>query len=409
VDPRDALTALKIDREQTEREGKTARQSTRWLWAGTVLVVLAAIAAAAAWWWMRPGPVLVRTSVVTADNGVGPTAALNASGYVVAQQEATVAAEITGMVTAVNINEGDRVAAGQILARLDDSAARGTVESAESQLQADRELLPQYEAPLDRDRRMLERSVTLVREAALSQASLESAEAAVKVDQSQLDHAEGQVAVDEKNLALDNTLLSYTVIRAPFAGVVTERYAHPGEMISPQAVGGFTQTGICKLVDMQSLEIDVDVNEAYIQRVHEGQKVEAVLDAYPGGTMPAHVISVVPTANQHKATVKVRIGFDRLDPRILPQMGVQVSFVSAAAVAPPVAGGGIRIPTEALHGESGRQFVYLAEDGRVRLRSLVARPMRNGQAIVLSGLDGGERLIVSADAPLHEGEEIREP
>jgi HlyD family secretion protein len=266
-----------------------------------------------------------------------------------------------------------------------------------------------YEAPLDRDRRMLERSVTLVREAALSQASLESAEAAVKVDQSQLDHAEGQVAVDEKNLALDNTLLSYTVIRAPFAGVVTERYAHPGEMISPQAVGGFTQTGICKLVDMQSLEIDVDVNEAYIQRVHEGQKVEAVLDAYPGGTMPAHVISVVPTANEQKATVKVRIGFDRLDPRILPQMGVQVSFVSAAAVAPPVAGGGIRIPTEALHGESGRQFVYLAEDGRVRLRSLVARPMRNGQAIVLSGLDGGERLIVSADAPLHEGEEIREP
>ena len=408
MDPRDALSALKIDREQAERDGDTARRSRRRLWAGAVLAAFAAIGAGAAWWWLRPQPVLVRTVVVVADTGGGQGAALNASGYVVAQQEATVAAEITGMVTAVTINEGDHVAAGQILARLDDSAARGTVDSAESQLQADRELVPQYVAQLDRDRRMLDRSTTLAAEAALSQSSLESAEAAVKVDESQLDHAEGQVAVDEKNFELDETLLTYTVIRAPFAGVVTERYAHPGEMISPQAVGGFTQTGICKLVDMRSLEIDVDVNEAYIQRIHERQSVDAVLDAYPGWTMPAHVISVVPTANEQKATVKVRIGFDRLDPRILPQMGVQVSFASAAT-APPLAGGGVRIPGGTLHQQVGRQFVFVAVDGRVERRSVSARLMRNGQAIVLSGLDGGERLIVSAGAPLHVGEEIREP
>jgi RND family efflux transporter MFP subunit len=214
------------------------------------------------------------------------------------------------------------------------------------------------------------------------------------------------VSVDERNAALDRTLLSYTVIRAPFAGVVTERYAHAGEMISPQAVGGFTQTGICKIVDMRSLEIDVDVNEAYIQRVHDGQPVEAVLDAYPGWTIPAHVISIVPTANEQKATVKVRIGFDRLDARILPQMGVQVNFVSAPGPAGPAL---MRIPSTALHGSAGRMFVYIIENKRAVRRTVTARSTSNKEAIVTAGLDGGEHVIVSAEAPLQEGMEVREP
>ena len=148
---------------------------------------------------------------------------------------------------------------------------------------------------------------------------------------------------------------------------MTERYAHPGEMISPEAVGGFTQTGICKVVDMQSLEIDVDVNEAYVQRVHAGQTVEAVLDAYPDWPIAAHVIGVVPTANQQKATVKVRIAFDKLDPRILPQMGVQVRFMSAAG---PVAAPVIRVPAAALRHENGADFVYVVEGGHAVRRDV---------------------------------------
>jgi RND family efflux transporter MFP subunit len=409
MDPRDALQALKIDREKSEQRSSDAAQPRRGrrIAAAVVLLFLGLVAAVATGWWiLQPRPVLVRTVIATTEGGPVSGSVLNASGYVVAEQEATVAAQITGMVTAVLVNEGDRVASNQVLARLDDSAARATLESAQSQFTADRALVPQYTAQLDRDQRMLVRSQRLVKQQAMSQSALESAEAAVAVDQSLLAHARGQVLVDDNTAALDRTLLSYTVIRAPFAGVVTERYAHPGEMISPQAVGGFTQTGICKIVDMHSLEIDVDVNEAYIQRVHEKQEVEAVLDAYPGWTIPAHVISVVPTANEQKATVKVRIAFNKLDPRILPQMGVQVNFVSAAGPAGPAL---MRIPYAALHGEASRMFVYIAENGHAVRRDIAAHPARGGDAIVTTGLDGGEQVIVSANKPLQQGMEIREP
>jgi RND family efflux transporter MFP subunit len=408
VDPRDALQALKIDREQNEHRaiGGARPKPWRWIAGALVLLVIVVICLSAGWWLLRSRTMLVRTVVATADGGPAPGSVLNASGYVVAEQEATVAAQVTGMVTAVLVNEGDRVAPDQVLARLDDSAARATLESAESQLDADRALVPQYTAQLDRDQRMLDRSQRLAKQQALSQSALESAQAAVAVDQSLLAHARGQVAVDDKSDALDRTLLSYTIIRAPFAGVVTERYAHAGEMISPQAVGGFTQTGICKIVDMHSLEIDVDVNEAYIQRVHDGQEVEAVLDAYPGWTIAAHVISIVPTANEQKATVKVRIAFDHLDPRILPQMGVQVNFVSAAGPAGPTV---MRIPAVAVHQNANSMFVYIAENGRVVRRAIKARRAKAGDVIVTAGLDGGEHIIISANAPFQEGMEVREP
>jgi len=400
LDPRDALQALKIERDRVEPRVRS--NAGPWI-AGGIVVALFIGCFAGAWWFLRPAPVNVRT--VIAETASASGSVLNASGYVVAEQEATVAAEITGMVTSVLVNEGDHVVSGQILARLDDNAARATSQSAESQLQADRALVPQYTAQLDRDQWTLVRSERLAKQGALSESVLKSADAAVAIDRSLLAHAIGQVAVDERTAALDRTLLSYTVIRAPFAGVVTERYAHPGEMISPEAVGGFTQTGICKIVDMRSLEIDVDVNETYIQRVRQGQAVEAVLDAYPGWTVPAHVISIVPTANEQKATVKVRIAFDQLDPRILPQMGVQVNFVSAEGTIGPAP---LRIPALALHGTGNRRFVYIVENGRAVRRVVSARRSSGGLAIVTAGLDGGEHIIMSAAAPLVEGMEVGE-
>jgi RND family efflux transporter MFP subunit len=401
LDPRDTLSALKLDREP-ERE---PRNSSR-LWVATcVALLLIGAGGAALWWGERPHVVVVRT--ITVASGAQPAgAALNASGYVIAQQEATVAAEITGMVTAVYVTEGDRVTAGQIIAQLDDRAYQATVKQARSQLEADRAVPPEYEAQLVRDRLAMERMQTLLKANAVSPTSVDQAVAAVGVDKSELAHAIGQIAVDEKALAYDETQLSYTVIRAPFIGVVTERYAHPGEMISPEAVGGFTQTGICKIVDMKSLEIDVDVNEAYVERVHAGQTVEALLDAYPDWTIPAHVIGVVPTANQQKATVKVRIAFDRLDPKILPQMGVQVRFLSAGAiVAAPV----IRVPASALRHDSGGDYVFVVEGGRAARRAVTAHPGVKGATIVSRGLDGGERVVIAAQDTLKDGEEISEP
>jgi HlyD family secretion protein len=405
LDPRDALSALKIDRDQPGDQAADQWPDRRlWLAGGLALLVLVLAGGAALWWWASPQVVTVHTiSIASAGDG---GAALNASGYVVALQQATVAAEITGMVTAVYVNEGERVTAGQILAKLDDSAARATVNAAQSQLVADRALPPEFQAQLLRDNHTLYRTQALIKADAISQTSLDTAVAAVGVDKAELAHAFGQVAVDEKTLAFDNTQLSYTVIRAPFAGVVTERYAHPGEMISPQAVGGFTQTGICKVVDMQSLEIDVDINEAYVQRVHSGQTVEAVLDAYPDWPIAAHVIGVVPTANEQKATVKVRIAFDKLDPRVLPQMAAQVRFMTDGGPAnTPL----IHVPATALHREYGGDFLYVVENGRAARRAVVARRLPGGGAVVRSGLDGGEHAIVSADGALKDGQEVREP
>lgn len=399
LDPRDTLSALKIDREQEpEHHGRL------WLTVPAVALVVVACGAAG-WWWTRSQPVTVHTITVPSGGGA-PGTTLNASGYVVAQQQATVAAEITGMVTAVYVTEGDRVAAGQVLAQLDDSAAQATVKQAQSQLAADSTVPAEFQAQLVRDRRTLERTRALIDANAVSALSLDTAVAAVGVDEAELAHAVGQVAVDEKTLAYDQTQLSFTVIRAPFAGIVTERYAHPGEMISPEAVGGFTQTGICKVVDMHSLEIDVDVNEAYVERVHAGQQVEAVLDAYPDWTIPAHVIGVVPTANEQKATVKVRIAFDRLDPRILPQMGVQVRFLAAGAVtASPL----IRLPQSVLRRDAGGDYVFAVEDGHAVRRAVSVRPGAGGMMLVRAGLAGGERIVASADGAVKDGEEVREP
>jgi len=400
LDPRDTLSALKIDREELPESQGSHRV---WLLLGGV-VLLAGGIGIAGWWGLRSGPTVVRTMTVASGSVQGTT--LNASGYVVAQQEATVAAEITGMVTAVYVTEGDKVTTGQIIARLDDSAYGATVRQARSQLDADRTVPLEFQAQLVRDRLAMERMQTLIRANAVSQTSVDQAVAAVGVDESELAHANGQVVVDEKVLAFDETQLSYTVIRAPFAGIVTERFAHPGEMISPEAVGGFTQTGICKVVDMKSLEIDVDVNEAYVERVRAGQAAEAVLDAYPDWTIPARVIGVVPTANQQKATVKVRIAFNRLDPKILPQMGVQVRFLSAGAiVTAPV----IRLPASALHHDSGGDYVFVIEGGHAARRTITGRPGSNGMMVVNRGLDGGERVVTKAEGSLKDGEEVREP
>ncbi|HVA54447.1 MAG TPA: efflux RND transporter periplasmic adaptor subunit [Gammaproteobacteria bacterium] len=404
MDKKDALNALKIDRDAPP----TASPRRGW-WLGGIGLVLAIIVMAAAGWLFHPKAVPVRTMTVAVQGGdASGGSILNASGYVVAQQQATVSSQITGMINAVYVEEGMHVKKDQVLARLDDSAARATVATAASQLQADQALVAQNQAQLLKDQQNLTRTVTLAKQGLLSQSDLDNAQAAVAIDQANLEHAQGQVKVDQDSLRSSKIYLDYTVIRAPFSGVVTEKYAHPGEMISPAAVGGFTKTGICMLVDMRSLEIDVDVNEAYIQRVHDGQPVDAVLDAYPSWHIPAHVINVVPTANKEKATVKVRIAFDKLDPRILPQMGVQVWFYAEASKNPEPQVTRIVIPQTAVHGDSSSQYVYLVVQGHAKQQNVKTLPAPDKQVTVLSGLSGGEKLVVSSKTPLHDSESVRE-
>jgi HlyD family secretion protein len=252
---------------------------------------------------------------------------LAASGYVVARRKATVAAEITGKVVEIFIDEGMTVTEGQVVARLDSVLAEKDFELARSRVETAEAAVAAITADLDDATRIMTRVQTLSQKNFATEADLTKAQARVGVLSAQLRQARSQLETAKIDAKRSGSMLDKHQIRAPFGGVVIDRSAQPGEMISPMSVGGFTRTGICTIVDMDSIEIEVDVNEAFIGRVIPGGAVNAMLDAYPDWTIPASVIAIVPTANREKATVKVRIRFDKKDPRILPDMAVKVNFL----------------------------------------------------------------------------------
>jgi RND family efflux transporter MFP subunit len=256
-----------------------------------------------------------------------PSGSLVASGYVVARRKAVVAAEITGKVASVLIEEGNIVTEGQVVARLDSVLAEHDLALAKSRVESAEAAIGVISADLDDANRIVTRAKVLAEKKAMSEADLTKAEARAGVLAAQLRQYQAQYETAKLDAARNATVLDKHQIRAPFDGIVTDKSAQPGEMISPMSVGGFTRTGICTVVDMDSIEIEVDVNEAFIGRVSAGGAVSAVVDAYPDWTIPAYVIAIVPTANREKATVRVRIGFRQKDPRILPDMAVKVTFL----------------------------------------------------------------------------------
>jgi HlyD family secretion protein len=257
---------------------------------------------------------------------------LIASGYVVARRKATVAAEVTGKVVDLLVDEGMVVEAGQVLARLDDVLADKDYALAQARVEASDAAVAAIAADLRDAERILNRTQTLSEKNFATDADLTKSQARAGVLRAQLRQAEAQLAASRLEAQRFGAVLGKHQIRAPFAGIVVERSAQPGEMISPlSAGGGFTRTGICTIVDMDSIEIEVDVNEASIGRLHAGTRVEALLDAYPNWIVPGAVIAIVPTANREKATVKVRVGMDTKDARILPDMAIKVTFLEDGA------------------------------------------------------------------------------
>lgn len=251
---------------------------------------------------------------------------LDASGYVVARRQATVSSKITGKLVEVLVEEGQRIAAGQVIARLDNTnataaltQAEARVGEAEANLQAVEVALADAEPSFKRSEEQFRRGLTSSEHLDAARSNFNSRKMAVLVAKQSVSVASAAVGVAKQNL-------EDTIIRAPFAGVVTVKAAEPGEMVSPSATGGFTRTGICTIVDMDSLEVEVDVSEAFISRVQPERPVSVRLNAYPDWTIPAKVLAVIPTADRAKATVRVRIAFDTKDPRIVPEMGARVSF-----------------------------------------------------------------------------------
>lgn len=305
-------------------------------WRVAVTVVVIAGIGLVAGWLLKSTPAQAPQPAAT-PTAAEPTAAparttgtvLNASGYVVPRRVATIASRVTGQVAEVRVEEGMHVEAGDVLATLDDTTARAEFALAGSRLETARRHEAEIRVRHDEARRTLGRTESLRAQRLASEAELDAATANAAALSARLSVAQSEVTNAENAVVLARRHAEDTVIRAPFAGVVVSKNAQPGETISPMSSGGFTRTGIATIVDMSSLEIEVDVNEAFINRVSDGQRVEAVLDAYPEWRIPARVISIVPTADRQKATVKVRIGFDALDPRILPEMGVQVWFMEA--------------------------------------------------------------------------------
>jgi HlyD family secretion protein len=330
---------------------------------------------------------------------------LNASGYVTARRQATVSSKITGKVVDVLVEEGMEIREGQVLAHLDDSIPRKQLALAEAQLGSQRRALAENEVRLRQAKLSQDRMRRLHAEGVSTQADADTADADVDALVARLALGRQDVEVSERQIALRRQDVEDTVIRAPFSGVAVTKDAQPGEMISPiSAGGGFTRTGICTLVDMKSLEVDVDVNESYIHRVQPGQKAVATLDAYPDWQIPAHVIMPVPTADRQKATVKVRLGFEQLDPRILPDMGVKVAFLGdekegAAATGKPV----VTIPRAAVRKDGDRDVVFVIQGGKVERRAVGLAAGSGDEAAVTSGLAAGEQVVVEGPADLKDG------
>ncbi|MDJ0751222.1 MAG: efflux RND transporter periplasmic adaptor subunit [Woeseiaceae bacterium] len=356
------------------------------------------------------GSVVVETDIARKPpSAAAANSVLDASGYVVARRQATVSSKVTGKVLEVFVEEGMSVEKDQVVATLDDTTQQAQLAVAVAQAESARASLAEINAQLRNARKELDRIKDLAGRKLASQASLDAAESLHDELSARLGTGRENVTVAESNVALARDSLNNMTIRAPFAGMVVTKNAQPGEMISPiSAGGGFTRTGICTIIDNDSLEIEVDVNEAYIQRVESKQRVSAVLDAYPDWRIPAEVIAIIPTADRQKATVRVRIGFLERDERILRDMGVKVSFLNAGPQAPETpAVQGVMVAGAALRSDSNGDFVWLLRDGIVERRSVeLGGPRDRPQVLVQSGLVIGDVVVRDAESPLTPGQAV---
>jgi RND family efflux transporter MFP subunit len=394
------LDTLRIDRNARSGKGSNAP-----LAGFTVFIII--LISGLVWWSLRAKAPSVRTATAQQVSTGGSKTLLNASGYVTARREATVSSKVTGKVVEVLIEEGRKVESGEVLARIDPSNVQASLHLAEAQWEAARSSANEIQVRLDEAERELRRVTQLSENKIATRADLDRAGSDAKAQRARLAKQSADALVAEREVALWRQQMEDTVIRAPFAGVVTVKNAQPGEMISPMSAGGsFTRTGICTIVDMNSLEIEVDVNESFINRVEAGQPVEATLDSYPDWKMPSKVIAIIPTADRQKATVKVRVGFDKLDNRILPHMGVKVAFQSADSA--PSGRASVGIPKTAVQRRDGRDIVWVVRDGRVERRAVTVDASASDIATVAAGLAIGEKVIVDPPENLTDGARVME-
>ena len=395
------LGSLRID--DGKRRG---RKTGKVLGLFAAILGLAVIVTGAVFAFRNQTPVV---EVATAQKAAaGRPTLLNASGYVTPRRRATVAAKITGRVTGVFFDEGMHVPEGFVLARLDDSDVRRALDSAKADRNATEAQIADFQVQLKNAEIQLHRAQELQAAGVQSQETLDNARTTADSLRAKIALAKQQVLASDARIQEAQQAVDNCVIRAPFDGIIVSKDAQVGEMVSPiSAGGGFTRTGIATIVDMNSNEIEVDVNEAFIARVEPGQPVTAVLDAYPDWQIPSKVRTVIPTADRQKATVKVRISFLKLDPRILPDMGVKVTFLGEAPVektgeAAPAA----LVPPDAVHDDNGKKIVFIVKDGHLERRAVTTGGTRGTDLEILAGLNPGDSVVVKGPANLRDGQAV---
>ena len=397
------LSGLRID--DRARNNRRAGHRLR----PALLAALGLVALVVIFLVLRGRATVVETAPAKPAGEAGRTTLLNASGYVTPRRRATVAAKITARVLDVLVDEGMEVAEGQVLARLDASDAQRRLLAVQTTRDATAALIANLEVNLTNSERELRRLQELekagfaaVQERETAQTTVDSLRAQIAAGREQVKAAEAQIGVARQDV-------ENCTVRAPFAGVVVSKDAQIGEMVSPiSAGGGFTRTGIATIVDMASIEIEVDVNESYIARVRPGQKVDAVLDAYPDWHIPSKVRTIIPTADRQKATVKVRISFDKLDPRILPDMGVKVSFLAdetaggAQATVPRAL-----VPPSAVRDDGGTKIVFVVRGGQLERRAVTVGETRGTELEIMAGVAPGDAVVVQGPEGLRDGQRVK--
>src|SRR6266481_1887506 len=411
ISPKHDLGSLRIGEGQRKGSGLGKRA----MYAAIPVLIFAGIVAAAYAFRIQK-PVVEVAAAAKADAG-GRQTLLNASGYVTPRRRATIAAKITGRVTAVFFDEGTRVAEGQLLATLDDSDVKRSLDSAKADRNSAQAGIADFEVQLKNAQIELRRAEELLRAGVQTQQAVDSATMAADSLKAKIELARQQVAAAESRIGVAQQAVDNCIIRAPFAGIVVSKDAQVGEMVSPNSAGGgFTRTGIATIVDMHSNEFEVDVNESYIARVENGQLVTATLDAYPDKPIPSKVRTVIPTADRQKATVKVRITILNLEKYdfILPDMGVKVAFLENEKPAAKDKNKDKEkgpqavafIPKSAVRSDSNASFVFLVRDGKVERRAVNLGMDRGTDVAVLAGVSPGDALVVKGPESLHDGEKV---
>lgn len=350
----------------------------------------------------------VQTATATVVGGSAGAGGLTANGYVVARTQASVSSKLPGRLAYLGVEEGDHVEAGTVLARLEAAEYEATVRQAASEALAAEATLHETNALLVQARRELDRATALRADSLIAEQAFQDATTAAATAQSRVHAAAARLEAARQLHASARANLENTVIRAPFSGTILRKDAEVGEVVAPAvAGGGLTRGAVVTMADLSALEVEVDVNEAYIASVRSGQGADIVLDAYPAETFQGHVRQVMPTADRQRATVLVLVAIDSADPRILPEMGARVVFHAAHdSAATTVLPARVTVPAAAVRSSADGDVVWIVVAEHAQRRVVEAGPVMGDQREIRSGLSGGETVILDAPAELVDGARV---